>query len=336
MKYQELPVERVELDLENPRIKQYLSIYKNPTSENISLALSGSSDKNGQGKYAALRDSIKENRGIFTPIIVNHITKEDRYIVIEGNTRLKFYQEFNEKEPNSIWQTIMSIVYDDMDENKIHAIRLQAHMVGARDWDAFSKAKYLDYLYNTEKKSMEYLKVFCGGQENRIRNLISAYKDMTVHYIPMQEKLGLQFDPQVFSYYEELQRNSAKEALTAHGYDIDDFTKWVIDERIDRAEGVRKLARVLGEDDAKKVFLTSNLTEAIKKLDSREVDLRKVEKTDLYDVAHTLAIRLRNLNYKETERLRNDVKYYINRERLTELASELREVLKDIGADLDD
>lgn len=332
MNYQELPVNKVELDLENPRIKQYLSIYKIPTSENIALALSGSSG-NGQGKYAALRDSIKENRGIFTPIIVNHITDEDRYIVIEGNTRLKFYQEFNEKEPNSIWQTIISIVYDDMSEDKIHAIRLQAHMVGARDWDAFSKAKYLDYLYNIEKKSMEYLKVFCGGQESRIRNLISAYNDMTKHYIPMQEKCGLQFDPQVFSYYEELQKNSAKESLAVHGYDLDDFTKWVIDEHIDRAESVRKLAKVLGEEDARKVFLNSNLTEAIKKLDSREMDLRKVEKTDLYDVAHTLAIRLRNLNYKEAERLKNDPKYTINRERLIELASELNQVLQDIGDD---
>lgn len=336
MNYQELPVEKVELDLENPRIKQYLSIYKNPTSENISLALTGSSDKNGQGKYAALRDSIKENHGIFTPIIVNHITKEGRFVVIEGNTRLKFYQEFNEKEPNSIWQKIMSIVYEDMSEDKIHAIRLQAHMVGARDWDAFSKAKYLDYLYNTEKKSMEYLKVFCGGQENRIRNLINAYNDMTKHYIPMQENLGLQFDPQVFSYYEELQKNSAKESLIVHGYDLNDFTKWVIDEHIDRAENVRKLAKVLGEDDARTLFLRSNLTEAIKKLDSREVDLRKVEKTDLYDVVHTLAIRLRNLNYKETDRLRNDPKYMLNRERLKELASELHDVLKDIGVDIDD
>lgn len=32
MKYQELPVDKVELDIENPRIKHYLSIRKELTS----------------------------------------------------------------------------------------------------------------------------------------------------------------------------------------------------------------------------------------------------------------------------------------------------------------
>lgn len=70
MKYVNLPVENVQLDIENPRIKQYLSMYKHITSETLSLALSGSSASDAAGKYRALRDSIKENGGIFTPIIV--------------------------------------------------------------------------------------------------------------------------------------------------------------------------------------------------------------------------------------------------------------------------
>ena len=334
MRYEELPITKVELDKENPRIKQFLSIFTGEiTSENIAMALNGGRDPSSNGKYAALKESIKKNGGIFTPIIVNHITSSDRYIVIEGNTRLKFYQEFYEKENDEIWYKIMAIVYDDMSDDEIHAIRLQAHMVGARDWDAFSKAKYLDYLYNTEKKSMEYLKVFCGGQESYIRTLISGYKDMAEFYVNPLEEQGEQPDPQVFSYFVEAQKSGCKDSLSVHGYDMSDFTKWVIIEKIERAEHVRKIAKILGEEDARIAFLKGTTGDAIKKLDSREVDQKKLEKTDLYKIIHEITIRLRNIKHTEVVNLKNNPKYNDRKNELIDLNYELQAVLKDIGAD---
>lgn len=332
MRYEELPIEKVELDKENPRIKQFLSIFTGEiTSENIVMALNGGGDPSSNGKYAALKESIKTNGGIFTPIIVNHITSNDRYVVIEGNTRLKFYQEFFEKEHVRKWSKIMSIVYDDMSDDEIHAIRLQAHMVGARDWDAFSKAKYLDYLYNTEKKSMEYLKVFCGGQESYIRSLIQAYNDMNDNYVKPMEADGEQPDPQVFSYFVEAQKSGCKDALSVHGYDLQDFTKWVVTEKIERAEHVRKIAKILGEEEARAAFLKGTTADAIKKLDSKEVDQKKLEKTDLYKIVHEITIRLRNIKYNEVENLKKNPKYSDRKDELVDLNYELQQVLEAIG-----
>ena len=333
MQYVNLPVEKVRLDIDNPRIKQYISIYKDITSEVLSLALSGSSASDAAGKYRALRDSIKENGGIFTPIIVNHKTSDDTYTVIEGNTRLKFYMEFKENDPSGVWDNIPSIVYDDMDEDHIHAIRLQAHMVGARDWDAYSKAKYLDYLYNTEKKSMTFLKNFCGGQESYIRNLIDAYKDMTNYYIPYCEKVGIEPDSQVFSYYVELQKSSAKDSIFIHGYDLDDFTKWVVNENLDRAESVRKLARVLGEEPAKQTFLKNNMTEAVKKLDLRDSELKKLSKTDLYVMAKEVTMKLRNITLKEVDYLIQDPRYADRKMIIEDLGDEVDWIREKIGED---
>lgn len=330
MRYESLPIEKVKLDLDNPRIKQYLAIYKEVTSESIALALSGSSGTELSSKYRALRDSIKSNGGIFTPIIVNHITSDDSYIVIEGNTRLKFYQEFNEEEPGGKWSKIIAIVYDDMPEDTIHAIRLQAHMVGARDWDAYSKAKYLDYLYNEEKKPMKFLRDFCGGGESRILNLIQAYNDMNDYYLPACEEHEIDFDPQVFSYYEELQKNSAKDAIVVHGFDLNDFTKWVIDENLDNAQSVRKLARVLGEKEAREEFLKSNMTNAVKKLDMKEMDLKKLSKSNIFDLAKELTIKLRNIGLRESESLKNNPKYADKKDRLLDLKDELDWVIEKI------
>jgi hypothetical protein len=300
------------------------------------MALTGGSDAAANGKYIALRDSIKTNGGIFTPIIVNHITDSDRYIVIEGNTRLQFYKEFYKKENDSKWAKIMSIVYDDMDNNNIHAIRLQAHMVGARDWDAFSKAKYLDYLSNVEHKPMSYLKVWCGGQENTIRDLIDAYNDMNNFYVKHLEESGEQFDPQLFSYFAESRKSHCQDVFPIHGYDMDDFTNWVVSEKIVRAEHVRKLAKILNDEDAKSVFLKGNSEDAIKKLDSKDVDSKKLEKTDLYKIIHAITIQLRDIKHTEVQNLKYNPKYEDRKTELIDLNYELQSVLKDIGVEEDE
>ena len=53
MRYDILPVDKVELDIENPRIKHFLSIYsgKQLTSENLALALAGGADDDNGSKY---------------------------------------------------------------------------------------------------------------------------------------------------------------------------------------------------------------------------------------------------------------------------------------------
>ena len=127
--YEELPVEDVMLDSSNPRIAIYLEIYKDEiTSKEIALAL------NDGMPYGVLKDSIKANEGITNPIVVNK-TQDGKYVVIEGNTRLQIYKDFLEDDMPGEWETIKAIVYENLDENQIHAIRLQAHLVGPRSWD---------------------------------------------------------------------------------------------------------------------------------------------------------------------------------------------------------
>lgn len=58
-----LSIDKVELDLENPRIKQWLEIYGDDiTSEGIALALSASNGSSPISTYSALKESIKVRR----------------------------------------------------------------------------------------------------------------------------------------------------------------------------------------------------------------------------------------------------------------------------------
>ena len=131
--------------------------------------------------YSVLKESIKVNGGIINPIIVNRYP-DGQLVVIEGNTRVQIYKEFVESDPDGPWKSIIAIVYDNLPDYKIHAIRLQTHLVGPRDWDAYSKAKYLHQLSDIDKMPMATIISFCGGKTQEIRKLIDAYV-MNFHHL---------------------------------------------------------------------------------------------------------------------------------------------------------
>lgn len=300
MEYKLLPVDQVQLDKDNPRIKHYIEMYgdENLTSEAISLALS--LDDNGSGSsIGALKESIKSNRGIIQPILVNK-TPDGKYIVIEGNTRVQIYREFEKNDPKGPWKNIISIVYDNLPDNQIHAIRLQCHLVGARDWDPFSKAKYLNQLSNVEHLPLSEIVSYCGGKSGEVKRLIDAYTDMIKFYRPLAKAKGEIFDPKEFSKFSELQNKRITDSLVLHGYTKSDFAEWVLDGHIDNAQNVRKIPQILNHNTAREVFLKSTITEAAKYIHDTSEDLKKLEGFSMYDLAITVTKKIRDITFKET------------------------------------
>ncbi len=335
MEYRELPIDEIDLDLDNPRIKQYLEIYSgNITSENIALALSASGGSSGTtSTYSALKESIKVNKGIINPIIVNK-TSDGRLVVIEGNTRLQIYKEFAVADCDGPWKKIISIVYNNLPIEQIHAIRLQAHLVGPREWDPFSKAKYLNQLSNIDKLPMAMIVSFCGGKEAEIRKLIQAYTDMMQYYFPKANEVGIDPDPREFSKFAEYQNRSIKDSLAVHHYTGYDFATWVINGNIDNAQNVRKIPAVLADPTARETFIKSTISEAVKYLNipkKGNVDLSAVS---MYDLTIELTNRLRNIGFKEVKALANDPRYEERKNDLHVLMDELSDLISDIEEDV--
>lgn len=301
--YQELKIDLLQLDRQNPRISQYLDMYGNNVSaEGIALALSGSATDSSTS-FSSLKESIRVNRGIIHPIIVNH-TSDGKYTVIEGNTRLQIYRDFYARTNDAIWETIRCIVYNNLSKAEIDSIRLQSHMVGPRDWDAYSKAKYLNQLYNVDGLPLNTIIDFCGGKKNEILKLIDAYNDMQQFYVPLLE--GESPDPREFSKFSELQNRSIKNALNDNGYSEKEFSQWVLDHNIDTAMNVRLLPDILADPAAKKEFLKSTISDAIKKLNTattQNVDLKNVRYDEL---TKTLVGKLRNIPFEEILALKKE------------------------------
>ena len=305
--YRRMPVTDLRLDKNNPRIAQWLEMYKGEiTAEQMSLALgaAGGEDNRTTGTtFRSLRESIRTNGGIIHPIIVN--STSNGYVVIEGNTRALIFQEFGKRGEPGDWDTIPALLYHDLDQTSVDAIRLQAHLVGPREWLPYSKAKYLHLLRNSQHLTWGQIVDFCGGGESEARNLVAAYEDMEGHYRP-QLNDGEAFDASRFSAFVELQRSRVQGVLVETGYTKTDFASWVKDRLIYPLNTVRLLPRILRDPRSSEIFFENGASEAQKVLDMPSPDAA-LQDASFEALARELSRRVLTLNYSELQRLRADL-----------------------------
>lgn len=76
--YVDLPVEKIELDISNPRIARGIAYYNPITSDIMALLLGSTSES-----CASLRESIRENKGIIHPIVVSAHTEFCRLFLFD-------------------------------------------------------------------------------------------------------------------------------------------------------------------------------------------------------------------------------------------------------------
>lgn len=300
--YLELDINQVCLDLDNPRIKRYLEIFDGePDAAGIALALH-SSESEGTNSFASLKESIRVNGGIINPIIVNH--KEGQYIVIEGNTRLQIYKDFAKSDKSGNWDTIRAVVYENLSPLEIDSIRLQAHLVGPREWDRYSKAKYLHHLSHVDYLPMESIISYCGNKKGEILKLIESYEFMQEFYTPKVKDSEEEFNPREFSKFEEYVKNAELRRIVVSKFGTEQlFADWVIKGNVDTAQNVRKLLPILKNPNATREFLRTNITNAAKLLDSPtpSLDLSKVAYEDL---AEELITRCNTFPFTELQNLK--------------------------------
>lgn len=326
-----LPIEEVALDKNNPRIKQYLEIYgDNITAECVALALSYSGGGDNTTSYHTLRESIKVSHGIIHPIVVNK-DKKGLYTVIEGNTRLQIYKEFCKGADDNLWSHIPSLVYEDLTDEDIHKIRLQSHLVGPRDWDAYSKAKYLYELSEELYLPMDNIVSMCGGKKADIINAIDAYKCMRNYYEPLMEEKGYDRDPRDYSKFSEYQKKTkCRQTLIAHGFTDKDFAKWVVNENVDNAMKVRSIPAIFNNPSAFDVFRKKNLTEAEKLLVVETNTNFNLDEVPYDALCKVLTKRLDSIEYKEIKALAKETSYEEKKLALLELQDVLAETVEEI------
>jgi len=303
-----LPIDQVELDRTNPRIRRFLEIYEGePTYDQIALALdvsSGAPDDQDAGTTAEkLKNSILANGGILQPIIVRRL-QPDRYLCIEGNTRLYLYRSFLKDQVPGRWTHIPALVHEQIEPMDVDIIRLQAHLVGPRQWDAYSKAKYLWELCYKERMPLDRIIAICGGSRREVTRAIQAYADMENHFRPLFEP-GDPYDTEQYSGFVELQSQKVKDSIMRAGFTLADFGQWMKAGKFKGLASVRVLPRVLADKKARDVFIKKDIKAAQDVLEKPELS-SGLKNATVAQLARALAERVGALPFQELTRLRDN------------------------------
>jgi len=303
-----VPVDQIELDRSNPRIRKFLEMYGDePTPEQIFLALgAGNDDDSGASTsttFEKLKQSIITNGSIIQPVILNR-RKDGSLVCVEGNTRVALYKHFENTGVKGSWSHIPALVHDEIDEASVHAIRLQVHLVGTRPWDPYSKAKYLYELRTQEHLPFATIVDYCGGRQTEVVESINAYSDMEQYYRPVVGDDG-DFDTTRFSGFVELQKPGVKQAITAAGFDLTDFARWIHENKLYPLQKVRVLPRILRNDKAREIFLKHGARKAEAVLEKPDLS-RTLQEAEIGQLARALVNRIAALQYEEQQRIQAD------------------------------
>ena len=216
------------------------------------------------------------------------------YVVVEGNTRLTIYKQFHEdgikeNDYNNQWQKIPCEIINDPDPKLLHQIQLAAHIVPAKPWGPYERAKYLHYLKQEgtiyELSQTDLIEI-CGGssRKNTIEKEIAAYEHMQKwHKIDKQEML--EYNPVKFQYFFQYQLRKSR----LEGIDIseDVFVEHIAKDLIDQARHVQKLDLIWKNptvdptEECKKIYLEEGSEAALMKLAQLEKTKKIVESNDI-------------------------------------------------------
>jgi hypothetical protein len=326
---QRVPLDALLLDESNPRIGLYRDsqLKSALSSDDIRHAIINRSPD----AYAKLRDSIEINQGIINPIWISPI-RNSMHLVIEGNTRVLIYRELSEKYPSSgIWESIpANILPVGIQESQINFIRLEAHLRGVTEWDAYERARYLYILNEKEGYSVRRLEQLTRLKREEIETEIRAFRDMSDVYNSKYPEDPYQ--SQKFSYFVEYERsNRIKQEMLNSRLSVSDFCDWVGTGRILKAENVRRLADVLENKTAAQYFLAEGYDRALSYLALAQPDLV----SPLFQRIEDVIEGLKRLPFYEVEQIRNGEQP--GRKRLlSELAQTTEQVWKRVSEDEED
>lgn len=248
----DIPIDDIVLDEENPRIGYWrdnlLRVTDTTTQGDLELALkSGNIDE-----YNRLKRSIEAGGGATELIWV--MKRGDKYVCIDGNTRVIIYKDLREKYPKiETYKKIKAkVLPEKIDERARNFIRLIAHLRAQNDWQAYERARMLYILWYQKGYTEEELQNTTKLSLNDIRRWREAYKTMNDQFLP---RYAHKSDALMkFSYFVEYETKKIKDGMKKNGLDVKDFCDWVGNDEITRAQDVRDLKRIFENDEIASVL----------------------------------------------------------------------------------
>jgi len=249
----EIDINKLVLDEENPRIGYWrdniLRVTDLTSQGDLEIALKSGNFED----YNRLKRSIEVNEGIMEEISAYPI-EDDKYKIIDGNTRALIFKDLSSKYPHKdIYKKIRCKVFPpNLSEKSISFIRLIAHLRGVNDWQTYERARLLYILWYQKGYTEEELKNTTKLSLSDIRKWREAYKNMSEQFLP-----NYSHKPDAllkFSYFVEFENKKIKDGMKRNGLTMKDFCDWVGNDEITKAQDVRDLSKMFEDDDIVRIL----------------------------------------------------------------------------------
>lgn len=262
---EDIPLERVELDHDNPRIRYRLRLESSGKKlEELILGLS---------EVKALRRDIEKNGGLRERIFVQE-NGNGKFKVREGNCRTVCYRSLharNRRDPR--WNRIPArVLPTDLDERAVAILLSDFHVAGKIKWNAHEKAGQIYYMSEKLGMPLDDICVYLRSSKLTVSRFLHAYRFMADRFLKIDKGKYAKEGERKWSFFDELfKRAELREELKRDPEFADRFCRWVGEARLPQPVDVRKLPEVLKQQDARrKLENGGTFSEALKVLEVHE------------------------------------------------------------------
>ncbi len=249
LKHENIPIDQLELDPDNPRIRYRLQ-HQKPGGEQEQELL-------GWPDVIRLRKDIEKSGGLRERIIVQWDPRTKKYKVIEGNCRTVSIRHLNSKNPSDQkWQTVIAkVLPPDADRRAVAILLMDFNVVGKIQWKAHEKAAQVYLMHTDLKMTLDEIALYMRTSKTTVQRLLHAHKAMNELFLTMDDGLYEKKGEGAWSFFDELYKSpELRKKMKAEPEFVEDFCRWVGDERLTAGADVRMLPKILKDPVAVKKF----------------------------------------------------------------------------------
>jgi hypothetical protein len=249
--HDDVPVDRIELDENNPRIRYRLKFEMNGKGsvENVILGLP---------EVKLLKKDIEANGGLRERVMLQE-NGNGKFKAVEGNCRMVCVQSLRAKHKDDPrWKTVPArILPKGVDPKQIAILLSDFHVAGKITWDAHEKAGQVYYMVNDLKMSQDDVATYMRTSKTNVNRLLQAYAFLQDRFFKIDESRYAKEAERKWSYFLEFFKQKAlREELQRSPEFGDEFCRWVGEGRIPEGADVRDLPSILRYPDAIKKLRT--------------------------------------------------------------------------------
>jgi len=276
----EVPIDRLKLDTQNIRFKHLSSKLAVDEIERMIRQEPDTSE---------LCDQILSAGVIYEPLVINL-----DYVVIEGNRRLACLRILKEELENGRLLGLpihkfnfvkCRMLPKGVDEKDIDLYLATIHVKGKKPWKLFNRAKHIYRLNRFHGMSYDALAGYLGMGKVTIQRSIIIYNlilDYSRRFPDDKEWFHK------FTYFEELfKRKDLKEFRDDKNF-VQEFAKWIHDEKFRDHRDVRQLRKILIDEDAFAAFKKDGFSAALVVLENKDPSLSNQEFKKIKDTIDVL------------------------------------------------